>query len=324
MEHLTLPGTVLNISNICLGTGEIGGKIDKAASYKLLDLFIGEGGNFIDTAKVYSDWIPNQEKSISEKTIGGWVALRRNRERVVLATKGGHPNLETMHIPRLSPEEIRSDLENSLRNLKTEIIDLYWLHRDDPKRPVNEVIDCLNGLVQEEKIRYFGCSNWTARRIRAADTYAQVNGKQGFTADQMFWNVGRVDKNAIGDPTLVQMDTELFEYHREAGFTAIPYSSQAGGLFTKLQSTQPRYLRQDLSRVYPLEVNLPVFQEIRVICMETGFMTTQVVLGYLLSQPFTTVPIIGSQNPEQLRDSLNASEVRLTAEQVKRLMAWNL
>ena len=155
----------LHPSPICLGTADLGSAVNRSDSFALLDAYLDLGGNFLDTAKVYADWLPG-ERSTSEKLLGEWMRLRRNRQRIVLATKGAHPDLATMHLPRLSRAEIEADLHASLRHLQTDIIDLYWLHRDDPARPVEDILATLQDAVRAGKIRYFGCSNWRVERIR--------------------------------------------------------------------------------------------------------------------------------------------------------------
>jgi len=160
MEYQTIPNTDLKPSVICLGTGDVGGALDQQTSFRLLDAYLDLGGTLIDTASVYTDWLPG-ERSASEKTIGRWLSHRGGRDRILLATKGGHPRLTSMDVPRLSRQEIVQDLEASLRNLHTEVIDLYWLHRDDPTRPVSEIVNVLYDQVQAGKVRYVG---WRARR----------------------------------------------------------------------------------------------------------------------------------------------------------------
>lgn len=318
MIYTTLPGTNLRVSSICLGTADFGSTIDAPTAFRMLDFYLDSGGNFIDTAKIYADWLPG-ERSVSEKTIGRWLRQSSNRHRIVLATKGAHPHLETMLTPRLSRAEILSDLDASLRHLGVEMIDLYWLHRDDPNRPVAEILETLNDAVRWGKIRAFGCSNWRTERIRAAQETALAHGLLPFAANQMFWNLARVDAQTMGDPTLVAMDDTLHRYHRETGLAAIPYSSQANGFFNKMAQGRVDALSPLHQQMYLHAENLARFKQADRLCRETGLTMTQVVLGYLLSQPFPTVPIIGPRTPEQLADSLNAAEIRLTPEQVRAL-----
>jgi aryl-alcohol dehydrogenase-like predicted oxidoreductase len=315
MRYTTIGGADLRPSVLCLGAGDIGSKIDRETSFRLLDAFVDGGGNFLDTAQVYADWLPG-ERSISEKTLGAWLAARRARASILIGTKGAHPRLETMHVPRMSRAEIVHDLDNSLKNLRTDVIDLYWLHRDAPAVPVEEIIDILQDQVQAGKIRYFGCSNWQRPRIEAAQAYAARRGLQGFIANQLLWNIGVVDL-AGGDPTIVAMDPALWVYHRRTGLAAIPFSSQANGFFNKLAAGQTAAIKPHTRRIYCNPENQLRFQRIQQLAQETSLSITQIVLGYLLAQPFTTIPIVGCQTLEQLQDSLAAASVQLTPEQVK-------
>jgi aryl-alcohol dehydrogenase-like predicted oxidoreductase len=315
MQTISIPGTDLQVSEICLGTGGIGSAIDLDTSYRMLDRFVEQGGNFLDSAKVYADWLPG-ERSSSEKTIGRWLASLGNRDRIVLATKGAHPDLASMHIQRLSRPEIVSDLESSLDHLKIDRIDLYWLHRDDPGRPVGEILETLNELVKAGKIRYFGASNWRTERLEAAQTYAAAHGLQGFAASSTMWNYGVPDPEAIPDKTITVMDSAMWQYHARTGLPAIPYTPQANGLFRRMANSTLEQMKPDQRRIYHLPENPRRFERLMQLSAETGLTVTQIVLGFLLSQPFMTIPIVGCQNLAQLEDSLSAAGVRLSTNQL--------
>ena len=314
MHHIPIPNTDLSPSAICLGTGNIGSGLDRAASFHLLDLFVEHGGNFLDSAKVYADWLPG-ERSISEKTIGRWLCERGNRDQMVIATKGAHPELSSMHIPRVSAQEIVSDLDASLKNLQTDRLDIYWLHRDDESRPVSEIMDTLISQAEAGKIRSFGCSNWRTPRIKEGQDYASRRGAVGFVGNQMMWSLATVDRSAMPDQTMVVMDAEMKRFHAETGLAAIPYSSQANGLFQKME----KGAGGPASGMYAIEENKHRFDRLTQLKAQTGLSISELVLAYLLSQPFPTIPVIGARNCEQLLDTLKASDVRLTPEQVKYL-----
>ena len=159
MRAFTIPHTDLTVSALSLGTGGMGTHVSHDDSFRILDRYVERGGNFLDTAHIYAAWVPGGGGA-SERTIGDWIRTRGARDAVAIGTKGGHPHLETMTISRLSPQEIVQDLDESLERLQIETIDLYWLHRDDPKRPVGELIETLTDAVTQKKIRYFGVSNW--------------------------------------------------------------------------------------------------------------------------------------------------------------------
>lgn len=314
MRCVDVSGTSLCLSAVCLGTGSLGSAVPTDDAFALLDAFVERGGNFLDTAKVYADWLPG-ERSVSEKTIGRWLRSRNAHGRVMVGTKGAHPELPTMHLPRLSRDEIVGDLESSLRNLQTEAIDLYWLHRDDPARPVGEILETLHDQVAAGKVRYYGCSNWRAPRIRAAQAYAAQHGFQGFVADQLQWSLAHADPAAAGDPTMATMDEELYAYHLDTGLLAVPYSSQAGGFFQKLAADQQERLSRGARRTYDHALNRTRMTRIQELNRATGLTVTQLVLGYLLSQPFPTIPIVGCKTEAHLADSLSAVDVHLTPQQ---------
>lgn len=135
MKYKHIPNTDLDPSVICLGTVSFGTSLDTSTAFQLLDTFVEHGGNFIDTAHIYGAWVPDG-LGLSEKIIGRWVKERGLKENIIVATKGAHPLLSAVHIPRLSPQDILADLDASLQCLQRESLDLYWLHRNDPERPV--------------------------------------------------------------------------------------------------------------------------------------------------------------------------------------------
>lgn len=315
MRYVDIPRTDLRVAGLCLGTSHLGTAVDRTASFALLDVYYEAGGTFLDTAAVYADWM-SEERSVSEKTIGAWLAARRLYGQVVVGTKGAHPDLRTMHIPRLSPKEILGDLERSLRHLGTDRIDLYYLHRDDPGRPVEEIMDTLHGAWRAGHVRYVGCSNWRAERLRQAQAYATREGWPGFVANQALWNAAALNPEARADKTTVPMDADLLAYHRQTGMAAVAYSSQAGGLFQKMAEGRLPAPRPGRPELYPRGENARRLERIRRIGAEAGLSITQVTLGYLAGHPFPAIPIVGCKTLPHLRDSLTAADTVLSAEQV--------
>ncbi|BDP43503.1 oxidoreductase (plasmid) [Deinococcus aetherius] len=323
MRDQAIPGTDLRPSVIALGTVALGSTLDEAASLRLLGRFLDLGGTFLDTARVYSDWLPG-ERSRSEKMLGRWLATPGTRDRVVLATKGGHPPLEDMRRGRLSRQDLRLDVEGSLRDLRTDRIDLYWLHRDDPTRPVADIVETLNDLADAGLIRALGASNWSAARLREANAYARRAGKRPFVANQMSWSLAEPNPGSLGDPTLVVMDEATRELHRETGLAAVPYSSQANGFFGGkygrgrwwVASPSARHVR----RVYYNGANFGRLERVREVAARLGCSPNQVALAALTAEPFPVFPIVGAYTLEQLEDSAGAGDLVLdegTARYVK-------
>ncbi len=316
MNRIRIPNTDLAASPLCLGTGEIGTKLDQSRSFALLDAYREAGGNFIDTAHNYGDWVPSAPRSACEKTIGAWLKARNVRHQVVLATKGAHPLLNGDNAPRSSCADIVHDLDESLRYLQTDVIDLYWIHKDDPARPVEEIVETLEEQARIGKIRYYGASNVASDRLRAAHRYTQAKGYTGFVADQVLWNAAVLAKYPYGDSGVGFMDADRYQFHLETGMAAIPFQSQAFGLFHRMDNGTLEQMNPGFRGFYKQAESQERFARIRLIMNETGLTVTQVILAYLLSQPFPTVPIVGCQTPQQVADSLRAADMRLTPEQI--------
>ncbi|MEZ4870134.1 MAG: aldo/keto reductase [Caldilineaceae bacterium] len=320
LAHKTLPGTTISVSPICLGAGNLGSSIPQADAFALLDLFVEQGGNFLDTAHVYANWMPDLPRSISEKTLGAWMQARKNREQIVIGTKGAHPDLATMHIARVTPEAITQDLHESLQHLQTDYIDLYWLHRDDPTQPVAAILTTLETHRQAGKVRAYGCSNWSTARMEEAWRYAAAQQIQGFVANQPMWSLAHPNPAAFGMPGLAAMDGAMLDFHRHSGWAVIPYTAQARGVFTKLATVGEAGLKPGERKAYQNATNLQRFAHAQELATQHGVTITQVVLSYLLSQPVPTIPVVGCRTPEQLAATLQAATVHLTQEELTYLL----
>lgn len=310
MRYRTIPRTDIHASSICLGTASIGSTLNEADSFKMLDTFVDLGGNFLDTSLNYADW-QCEIKSVSEKTIGKWMKLRQNRNRIVVGTKGGCPKPAEGRFFRLSREELEHDLQKSLSNLQVSTIDLYWLHRDDPSRPVSEMIDFLHEQVIAGKIRSFGCSNWSVERIEEARAYSEAAGKYGFCANQMMWSLAEPNPDGISDKTLAVMDQATKKYHETYDLAAVPFSSQAGGFFGRaLSRTELEKAKPSLGKYFN-DVNFGRLERVREVAGKIGAAPSAVALAVLFAQPYAVYPIIGSRTTEQLADSCAAGQLRL-------------
>lgn len=313
MRYQMIPNTHLHVSVLCLGLANIGVKNTEEDGMALLDAFLDAGGNFIDTARVYSNWIPG-EVNRSERIIGDWLVDRGVRDRVVVATKGGHPDLVDK-IPRLSREAMEIDLHGSLEKLQTDVIDLYYLHRDDMNRSVAELLDVLHDFHQLGKIRYYACSNWTPSRMQEAAEYAKAKGYTGFVANQMRWSVAGFQGKPPSDQTMCAMDRETMDFHMQTGMAAIPYNSQGSGFFSKLDR-DPKSVEK--SGGYT-EGNLKLYAYLKQVADEWDITISQIVLAYFWSQPFVSIPIVGCRNLEQLHDSLLAVDCELSEDVMKEI-----
>jgi aryl-alcohol dehydrogenase-like predicted oxidoreductase len=312
---INISGTDLNFTPLALGTADFGSSISEELSFRMLDRFVEGGGHWIDTARVYADWVPGGHGK-SEITVGNWLRKSGLREKVLISTKGAHPDLSTMNVSRLTRRDISSDVEESLNCLGVDTIDLYWLHRDDVNLPVSAIINTLNDLVTEGKIRYFGCSNWLPYRIREAAEYAEANGLHTFVASQIQWSLAEMNEEAHLDPTTVFMDKPGLEFYKQTGMPVFAFTSQAKGFFQKLHAGGPDSLKGAVKDAYYNEVNRGRLERAVEISRQLNISISSVVLSYLISQPFPVIPVIGSSSLEQVEEALEVLGVRLSPEHV--------
>jgi aryl-alcohol dehydrogenase-like predicted oxidoreductase len=273
------------------------------------------GGNFIDTALVYGEWLP-AGKGLSERTVGAWMGARHCRDELILNTKGCHPRLATMEIPRLSEAELSSDVDESLRNLHTNHIDLYWLHRDDPSRSVAEILESLQRQVRAGKIRAFGCSNWHLERVQEAQAFAAARQMPAFVGYQLMWSLATSNPAAIPDPTIVWMDAQTYAYHRASGLPAMAYTSQAHGIFAKLEHAPLEALPESLRSVYGNALNLARLSRLETLASELSLPTSTVSLAYISSHPFPTYALTSCSTLDQLATNVLAGDVVLPSSAV--------
>ncbi len=312
MELIPISQTSLNVSGLCLGLASLGIKNNTEASgFELMDRFVELGGNFFDTARVYSNWIPG-ERNRSERIFGDWLEARGIRDQLVIATKGGH-RIQGNPTFRTTPKDISKDLTGSLETLRIEQIDLYYLHRDDPSVPVGEIIDYLNTEIESGKIRYLGCSNWTSERIRAANEYAETHNKHGFVASQPRWSLGSRHAEKPSDPTLLSLDQSDYDFHKQSGMAVIPYSSQAGGFFSKFANDG---ISETLKKSSLFNSkNLAIAESLKALSNDLDVDIAHLVLAFMTSRPFPVIPIVGCRTSDQIKDSVNGLDLSLDEDQ---------
>lgn len=289
-----------------LGTGRLGaGTRDDA--YALLDAFVGLGGTLIDTAAIYSDWIPG-ERGRSETVIGEWLKLRSNRSKVVISTKGAHPPLEAMTAGRLDAASLRHDIEQSLRRLQTDHIDIWLPHRDDPRIPVAEIFGTLSEFVTAGKIGAIGVSNWSVPRIAEARKLPAAP-----VANQLLGNILCLNMNPPEDATVRVLDASAFRQAEADDISLMLFTSQCQGAFTDKKRGAP-----------PPDYDNPAcanaIEDIRAVAAEIGVAPDGLVLAFLLHFSPQILPLIGPQNPAQVETSMRALDIRLAPDIVARLV----
>ncbi|WP_407314023.1 aldo/keto reductase [Desulfosporosinus sp. SB140] len=314
MKYLTLKGKglELNVSKLAMGTDKLMLTLTDAEFFYLLDTYTDAGGNFIDTARVYSG-------GKSEEAIGRWLQKTGKRSDVVLSSKGCHPPRENMSQSRLAKKDMEYDLNLSLETLKTDCIDIYWLHRDDLSLSVDEIVENINSFIKEGKIRMVGCSNWSSDRIEQANQYAALKGLNGFSSSQIQWSLAHTSEDIYQDFGIVIMDEKEYEYYVHRNLPVFAYASQAQGFFSKVAQGGLEALSEKTRMRFSSKDNLKRLEVLKDFAASHGISLAAASLVYITCNRLTAVPIIGSRTPQQLQESLEAADVIITAEEADKL-----
>ncbi len=309
-----LPGIALEPSRIVLGSVFFGSDVSREDSFAVMDAFAEAGGNFIDTAHVYAAWL-DYGIGASERTIGEWIRARGNRERIVLATKGAHSPIDAEEkVGMCSRADLEEHLAESLDRLGLDRVDLYWLHLDEPTRPVGEIIESLADIQRSGRVRAYGASNWTTDRIQAANDYAREHDLVPFVASQPWFSLGAVAGGPSADGGADESSDALRQWHLSSGLPMIPYSSQANGYFGAENVAWAKGgFDGPPKRATSFDSPANRSRLLRAIDLagKKGCTANQIALAYLLNQPFPIFPIIGTSNPEHAREALGAVGIAL-------------
>lgn len=306
---IQIPNTDLSVCPIGLGTVNAGLGWEGKAADDIFNAYVDNGGNLIDTARVYAH-------GRSEKVVGEWIERCGRRDEVIIVTKGGHPKFDTpeddLHISRMTRADMRSDIETSLKLLKTDYIDLYFYHRDDKKQTVEEEIETMEDFRREGKIRYYGCSNWDADRIVEADRYCKSKGYRGFVADQILYNIGMKYMNPLPDDTLVYLKGDLWDYHIEnENNLVMPYMGVASGFFYIYQAKGEEGVAKS---PYFTPGNIEVAKRCIQLTKDYNCSLTNVLLGFFMYQPMTCAPLYGADSPSMVIDALKTFDIAFRKE----------
>ena len=309
MNYRNLGRTGLKVSELCLGTMQWGWTADEGAGNTVMDAFVAAGGNFIDTADIYSSWAPDNPGGVSEAIIGRWMKARGHRDQLVIATKARGRMWEGPNGEGLSRVHLIKACEESLRRLQTDYIDLYQTHWYDESTPIEETIEALDTLVQQGKVRYVGCSNYPAWRLMAALWASDKSSCVRYDAIQPHYSLAH----------RAEFERELQEVCVAYGIGVIPYSPLAGGFLTGKYSRTSETASaraEGIRRRYFNDAGWRILDAVQAIADEIGNTPTAVALAWLLARPAMTAPIIGANSVAQLQASLAAGDVHLTAAQL--------
>lgn len=276
----------------------------------LLDMVTEYGVTGFDSAHGYGG-------GDSERVLGEWMQRRGNREEVVILTKGCHPNQDRK---RVTPYDLTSDLMDSLSRLKTNYIDLYVLHRDDPEIPVGVIIDVLNEHYEAGRIRAFGGSNWTHQRLQEANEYAEAHGLVPMTVSSPNYGLAEQVENPWG-PGCVTLagpnEEEARTWYLNNQMPIFAYSSIARGFFSgRVKSNAPEQAKDILDgaaqRGYAYPVNFQRLARVEELAAEKGVSVPQIAIAYILDSPLNVFPLVASYNETEMQDNLKAFDVALT------------
>ena len=315
MRYGHIPGIDHKVSRILFGTAQPlfseGG--DASA---LLDAMTGLGINFLDTARVYGQ---------SEDTIGRWMRVRRNRHQVILLTKCSHPLPDGTR--RVNPTEIRSDLETSLKKLRTDYVDVLVLHRDDPSVDVGEIVECCNALIHEGKIRAYGGSNWTHERIAAANAYAASNGLQPLSVSSPNFSLARQVVDPWGGDCVSISGKEGEEaqaWYRENQLPVISYSSLARGFLSGRvhgddETSGAKVLDSFAVRGFDWPENYERLRRCERLSQLRGVTVPQIALAWIFSQGINAFAVVGTSSTERMQQNLVALDIMLSQTELDEL-----
>jgi aryl-alcohol dehydrogenase-like predicted oxidoreductase len=313
MEQRRLGSSSLSIPPLVFGSNVFGWSADEGTSFRLLDMLAEAGLTAIDTADVYSRWVPGHQGGESETIIGRWLGKRGKRDDLTIMTKVG------MEMPGrgkgLSPAWIRQSIEDSLKRLQTDYVDLYQAHQDDPATPLPETLSAFADLIQSGKVRAIGASNYSAPRLDEALATSRANNLPAYVSLQPHYNL---------------LERPLFEDALEAvcqrhQLGVIPYYSLASGFLTgKYRSTADLSKSSARGRAAAkyLEGKGPkVLAALDQVAGETAATPAQVALAWMMARPSITAPIASASKPEQLDDLVKAARLKLSSAQIASLNA---
>ncbi|HEV7468913.1 MAG TPA: aldo/keto reductase [Pseudonocardia sp.] len=298
----------LDVSRFCLGANVFGWTADADASFEVLDAYVAAGGNFVDTADSYMWRIPGNSGGESETIIGDWMAARGNRDSIVIATKVGS-------LPQragLGGENIAAAAEDSLRRLRTDRIDLYYAHKDDPDTAQEETLDAFDALVKAGKVREIAASNFSAERLRNALEISKRDGLASYSALQPHYNLMERE----------EFESALAPLLQSEGLAAVPYYALAKGFLTgKYRDGGPAVdsVRAEGARAYLTDTGRAVLAVLEEISLGHEVPIASVALAWLAAQPTVAAPIASARTKEQLDGLLPMLDLKLTDDELRLL-----
>lgn len=308
MNYIDLPaydGSTIHVSRIGMGSTMSMERLTTEEKYRLYDYYLEQGGNCIDTARAYSN-------GRAEEMVGAYLQASKNRDKVIISTKGGHPTWENPEKSRVNREDILEDLETSLRMLGTDYVDIYWIHKDDENHSIEDIVDTVNIIIKQGKARCIGASNFTVERIAAANKYAKETGQFGFAASQIQWSLAATEDQYFKQYGSLVMTPERYYFYLENNIPVFAFSSQAQGFFARVAAQGLDAMPEELRRQYGSEDNMKRLELLRIYAKEHDCSISAISLGYLIHNKLNCVALIGAESIDMLAQSLEAANLQMT------------
>lgn len=305
-------GEGIAFSEIALGDSKRGNPKTEESAFRVMDHYWERGGNTFDSARIYDD-------GGADRAMGKWLRSRGiDRDKAQIVTKGSHPSLDTMHISRLTKAEIERDLNESLSFMGLEYSDLHLLHRDDVKRPVEEIMPVLDGLVKAGKTRAIGVSNWTVGRIIEANEFAIQNGLEPIRCSQLLYSLAQTTSAITGDLTHVVMNDVELTWYRESQLPVMCFGAQARGWYAaRAAGLEPK---ESPKKYYDrLPENHRRLTRLRKLSEKLGKPLSAITTAYVRDHGLNAVVLCSFGSNAQLDEAFEAEDFRLTPEQIKYL-----
>lgn len=302
MKKRKLGNSGLEVAPLALGGNVFGWTADEPTSFRLLDTFTAAGGDLIDTADVYSHWVPGHKGGESETVLGKWLTRGGNRKKVLIATKVGKEMAPDKK--GLSKPYILRAAEDSLRRLQTDYIDLYQAHADDPETPIEETLEAYAQLIREGKVRAIGASNYNAERLSMALQAAKQSGYPAYQSLQPLYNL--YDR--------AEYETELEPLCREKGLGVIPYFPLASGFLTgkyRSEKDLSGRARADIVKKYLDDRGFRILDALDQVARRYRSAPATVALAWMIARPGVTAPIASATSLDQLNELMKSVELEL-------------
>ncbi len=294
-SHIALPSTDLLVHPLCLGTNIMGGAASRDDSLAVLDAYAAHGGNFIDSADMYSEWVPGNTGHDSEAIIGAWMKSKGNRDQMVIATKVS--KLSTR--PGLSAANIHAAVEDSLSALQTDYIDIYYAHADDETVPLTETLQAFTDLVKSGKVRYIAASNYTGARLQEALDISDANGLAKYTGVQNLYNL--LDRK--------EYESDVAAVVKKNNLWGAPYYGLAKGFLSGKYTPGAKIETMRNTTEYQNDRGWSVIAALRDIAKSHDCSVSAVSLAWLRAQTGVTTPIASARLASQLEEIVQVVEL---------------